>query len=483
MAGIFISYRRSDTLPWAGRLFDDLTRSFGKQQVFMDINGGIPRGANFEKVLTESLAGCDAMLALIGPTWATCARTDGTLRLAVSGDWVRNEIATALRRGVPLVPVLLGGAQLPDEQAMPDDLRGLLKQQKADVADTDWHHHVAQLIADLASQARLDLMDVGDLDRVILGIDGLSSLVKRDQGVAAIVGRSKEVIENTYRQVERLELFKSIHDSLHTIELECLRPLLATAGVGSGRPFKFVFDKEARRIRKALESNHLNPALKDEIADALASVDEAFQATKDAPGEASAARIAGELNALVSGPPTRLDVAISDAARDLSLERLVGLMDDVCTILGSNADKATLPSFVQGIEALHRLRDELSQRTREHGQLQSLDSKLRTVCLGGASPGTLSGEWARVKRVRARLTGPGSSELQEASEEWLYLETAIDEALAAADERRAFELVRDYFRAVVSVFRDVDNSLKEFSLRLTAVNQALKAILDVLNAG
>jgi len=126
MAGIFISYRRSDTLPWAGRLFDDLTRSFGKQQVFMDINGGIPRGANFGKVLTESLAGCDAMLALIGPTWTTCARADGTPRLSVPGDWVRNEIATALRRGVPLVPVLLGGAQLPDEQAMPEwaDVRG-----------------------------------------------------------------------------------------------------------------------------------------------------------------------------------------------------------------------------------------------------------------------------------------------------------------------------------------------------------------------
>ena len=240
---------------------------------------------------------------------------------------MRNEIATALRRGVPLVPVLLGGARLPDEQAMPDDLRGLSKQQKADVADTDWHHHVDQLIDDLARQVRLERKDAGDLDRVILGIDGLSSLVQRDPGVAATVGRSKEVIENTYRQVERLELFKSIHDSLHTIELECLRPLQATAGIGSARPFKFVFDKEARRIRKALDSNHLNPALKDEIADALAGVDEAFQAAKDAPGEASATRLAGELNALISGPPTRLDVAISDAARDLSLERLVGLMD------------------------------------------------------------------------------------------------------------------------------------------------------------
>ena len=74
MSGIFISYRRMDTLPWAGRLFADLRKSFGAPQVFMDINGGIPRGANFEQVLTAALASCDVLLALIGPQWTTCTR-------------------------------------------------------------------------------------------------------------------------------------------------------------------------------------------------------------------------------------------------------------------------------------------------------------------------------------------------------------------------------------------------------------------------
>jgi len=35
MPGIFISYRRIDTLAWAGRLFADLRKSFGASQVFM----------------------------------------------------------------------------------------------------------------------------------------------------------------------------------------------------------------------------------------------------------------------------------------------------------------------------------------------------------------------------------------------------------------------------------------------------------------
>ena len=37
MSGLFISYRRIDAGPWAGRLFDRLSNSFGKSQVFMDI--------------------------------------------------------------------------------------------------------------------------------------------------------------------------------------------------------------------------------------------------------------------------------------------------------------------------------------------------------------------------------------------------------------------------------------------------------------
>ena len=134
MPGIFISYRRTDTLPWAGHLFSDLRDRFGASQVFMDIQGGIPRGANFEQALTAALAGSDALLALIGPQWSACKRSDGMRRLDVPADWVRNEIATALRRGIPVVPVLFGGARLPPDvreslrSTLPPALATLLEQ-------------------------------------------------------------------------------------------------------------------------------------------------------------------------------------------------------------------------------------------------------------------------------------------------------------------------------------------------------------------
>jgi TIR domain len=112
MPGIFLSYRRIDTEAWAGRLFERLQRRFGVSQVFMDIKGGIPRGADFERVLTEALTGCEVLLTLIGPQWLTCARTDGTRRLDVPEDWVCNEIVSALRGtswSCPFCSAALGG--------------------------------------------------------------------------------------------------------------------------------------------------------------------------------------------------------------------------------------------------------------------------------------------------------------------------------------------------------------------------------------
>ena len=38
MDGIFINYRRDDSAPYAGRLYDHLRRSFPGQKVFMDID-------------------------------------------------------------------------------------------------------------------------------------------------------------------------------------------------------------------------------------------------------------------------------------------------------------------------------------------------------------------------------------------------------------------------------------------------------------
>jgi hypothetical protein len=103
MAKIIISYRRIDAAGMVGRIFDRLVTRYGKTSVFMDIDN-IPYGIDFRKHIQETLQECDMVLAVVGPRWLG-ADTQGSFRINNAADPVRVEIETALRRGIPLIPV------------------------------------------------------------------------------------------------------------------------------------------------------------------------------------------------------------------------------------------------------------------------------------------------------------------------------------------------------------------------------------------
>lgn len=482
MSGIFISYRRDDSLPWAGRLFDGLTRHFGKDRVFMDINGGIPRGSNFEKVLGDALAGCDVLLALIGPKWVDCTRS-GVRRLDAPDDWVRNEIAACLRRGAPVVPVLLGGTALPAAEQLPADLHDLPKQQSAVLGDTDWQHHLGLLMRDLTRVSPLQLiraLEDDDVESASSSIGVLKGLLSTNPQVAEAVARSKEVVANTYERIGRLEMFKNIHDALHTIEFECFRPLQAGGASVRLRPFRSRFVAESARMRTALLRPDVAPTIVDDITERLDVIEAAFKTAIEQPGEGATANLAAELTSLLSVLPPRLDDGIATAARELNLDRLVELMTKVRARLDGQSADTNVAGFVAGIDALQRLRDEMTLRVQEHALLQRLDSKLRAVCQGGVAPGTLGAEWTRIAAVRARLTEPFTQELQSGIADLVDVEKEIAQKVGSADEEETLACIQEYFRLVADAFRNCDRALKDFCMRLSAVSQPLKTILDLL---
>ena len=148
MSGIFISYRRDDTAGHAGRLFDHLSRVFGADGVFMDVDD-IQRGDTFADTLNERLREADVLLAVIGKRWLTLTDSAGTRRLDKADDWVRNEASAALAAGRLVIPVLVGGAALPGAADLPEDLRALAERQMAEVRDGSWNEDVARLCKDI----------------------------------------------------------------------------------------------------------------------------------------------------------------------------------------------------------------------------------------------------------------------------------------------------------------------------------------------
>ena len=146
MSSIFISYRRIDSAGSAGRLFDRLSRHLGREHVFMDTEGGIERGADFPEVIEKAVAVANAMVVVIGRQWLTCTDDAGHPRLHNSDDWVRNEVASALRRNILVLPVFIDGAVMPATEALPDDLARLTRRQGAEISSTRWDYDVAQII-------------------------------------------------------------------------------------------------------------------------------------------------------------------------------------------------------------------------------------------------------------------------------------------------------------------------------------------------
>jgi|SRR5208337_2690076 len=127
MTKVFISYRRDDSKYQARRIYDALIEVLPNEHVFMDIDS-IKPGDDFVEILEGWVAKCDILLALIGAGWLEAAdRRTGKRRLDDENDFVRIEVREALKRGIPVVPVILDGARMPDKDELPDDLKKLVR--------------------------------------------------------------------------------------------------------------------------------------------------------------------------------------------------------------------------------------------------------------------------------------------------------------------------------------------------------------------
>lgn len=124
--GAFISYRRSDTGPYARLLKEHLSDRFPGIRVFMDLDS-IEAGLDFAEVIRDAVSSCCVMVALIGSRWVTVTDEEGRRRIEDPGDYVRFEIRSALERGVRVIPVLADGAKPLREQQLPPDLRQLAR--------------------------------------------------------------------------------------------------------------------------------------------------------------------------------------------------------------------------------------------------------------------------------------------------------------------------------------------------------------------
>jgi hypothetical protein len=143
---IAISYRRQDSSPVAGRLYDRLQAEFGKGSVFMDFDS-IPYGVDFREHIKTTLQRAKVVIAIIGPEWCG-GRDPSNRRIDDPTDFVRLEVASALENGIPIIPVLVNNTPMPEAKSLPAELEGLaFRNGLALDTGIDFHHHADRLIA------------------------------------------------------------------------------------------------------------------------------------------------------------------------------------------------------------------------------------------------------------------------------------------------------------------------------------------------
>jgi hypothetical protein len=224
---IFISYRREESRWSARSLYDRLSAHFDRKQIFMDIDAIAP-GADFFEAIEKRVGECDVLIAVIGTHWLTSKDEHDGRRLDNPDDLLRMEIATALKRAIRVIPVLVDGALMPRSIDLPDDLKSLVRRNSLRIGDISFDDDCRRLTAaieevleknaaeqrDREEKERLDTegkrreeqeqRDAKQLEKLRLEAERQERLMQEAE-VRQRAEAEREEVERLQREKERLE--------------------------------------------------------------------------------------------------------------------------------------------------------------------------------------------------------------------------------------------------------------------------------------
>ncbi len=154
---IFFSYRSSEGVI-AERIFERLVANYSAENVHKDVRPLAHGNHDLREYVNEFLKPYNVFLVLIGPTWIESR--GGMRRLDDPQDIVRVELATALELGIPCIPILVRGADMPTLTALPDEIKPLAEKESVRFGSDKTfrgdmmrlHHRLAAIVIQRESQ-------------------------------------------------------------------------------------------------------------------------------------------------------------------------------------------------------------------------------------------------------------------------------------------------------------------------------------------
>lgn len=145
MGQIFISYRREDSGWSTGRIYDRLVKYFPQEQIFIDVDSIAP-GDDFVTYIEDAVKNCDVLLAVIGQKWIESIQANSQKK-----DFVRLEIASALKNNIRVIPILVENTKMPTSESLPEELKSLSYKNAYFINHIAFNSEIEKLIKNLKS--------------------------------------------------------------------------------------------------------------------------------------------------------------------------------------------------------------------------------------------------------------------------------------------------------------------------------------------
>lgn len=194
---MFISYRRAGGEDFARAVYQELCHR--KYKVFLDRQN--LESGDYERQVLEVVSNCrDAVIILPQNALDRCSDEK---------DLFRKEIAAALAQQKNLIPIVRSGFTFPDEETLPLDIRGLIKQEAIIETPESYDAVIRRLTEMLDKSERIDKRNrfrkiakrVAKITATVAIISGI--VAGATYGIVKIINSHKEQSVAEYSEIDR----------------------------------------------------------------------------------------------------------------------------------------------------------------------------------------------------------------------------------------------------------------------------------------
>jgi pterin-4a-carbinolamine dehydratase len=193
--------------------------AFGNERVFIDTDS-IRVGDDWQARIDQALHQATLLIVVIGPQWLWLQDDYGRRRLDNDEDWVRGEIAHALKEQIKVIPILVQHATLPQKEGLPTIIQNLLDFQALTLHEEHWERDRESLVHLIEGEGFLRTYETVEYPppwvrpNVLSSIE-LNEILKRLPAWQIVRGPNSNAKSGEATELTRQFVFRSFEDAIH----------------------------------------------------------------------------------------------------------------------------------------------------------------------------------------------------------------------------------------------------------------------------